>query len=353
MKDGYCKRCYGFVGLLFGIILLFYVGCGRPTGEIFPVLDKPIVWPEPPEQGRIRFVGIISTEESLQREISWTQGLGELIFGKEKIGALMAPAAVALDTDQRLYVADGSSGVIHIFDLSKRRYKQFSSLGNGQTLMMPVALALVDNRVYIVDSVLHKVCIFDRQGKFRGSFGSERQIRPSGIAYHARRDKLYISDTGAHVINVFDKSGEFIEKIGSRGVEPGQFNFPTHLWVDESGKLYVSDTLNYRVQIFSDEGQFLEMFGEHGDRPGYFAHPAGIATDSFGNIYVTDRQYESLQIFDSEGEILMAIGHEGSSAGEFWLPAGIFIDNRNRIYVADSFNNRIQVFELLEVREDE
>jgi len=352
MKNGYYRRCCGFAGLrVFGLVLLCCAGCGRPTGEIFPALAKPIVWPEPPEQGRVRFVGIISTEESLQRGVSWTHGLGELIFGKKKIGALKTPSAVTIGADGRLYVADGAGGVIHMFDLSKRRYEQFAQLAGDQTLMMPVALTIAGGRLYVVDSVLHQVYIFDGKGKFQSRFGSERLIRPSGIAYYAERDKLYVSDTGGHVINVFDKSGEFVETIGSRGVGPGQFNFPTHLWVDKSGRLYVSDTLNYRVQVFSHEGKFLQMFGEQGDRPGYFAHPHGIATDSFGRIYVTDRQYENIQIFDAEGEILLAIGHEGSNVGEFWLPAGVYIDDRNRIYVADSFNKRIQVFELLEVRE--
>ena len=142
---------------------------------------------------------------------------------------------------------------------------------------------------------------------------------------YPEQDELYVSDTGGHVVNVFNKSGDYIRTIGSRGIEPGRFNFPTHLWVDKSGKLYVSDTLNYRVQVFSSQGQFLNMFGEHGDRPGNFAHPCGIATDSFGNIYVTDRQFENVQIFNQQGRILMAFGQEGKQAGQFWLPAGIFV----------------------------
>jgi len=334
-------------------ILLFCAGCSKPMGKLFPAPEKPIVWPEPPEQGRIRFVGVISTEESLKREVPWIQGLGEFIFGKERIGTLRTPSAVVCSTNDRLYVADAPGRAIHMFNLMTRKYQQFSSLGTNKTLMMPVALTIIDESLYVVDSVLHEVCIFDKKGKFCSSFGSEILTRPSGIAYCSKRDKLYVSDTAGHVIYVFDKSGELVETLGSRGVEPGQFNFPTHLWVDENCKLYVSDTLNYRVQVFSPEENSWKTFGEHGDSPGCFAHPAGIATDSLGHIYVTDRQFENIQIFDRDGKILMAIGHEGTGLGEFWLPAGIFIDDQNRIYVADSFNKRVQVFELLEVSKDE
>lgn len=331
--------------------MLFCTGCSRPRGELFLLPEAPLVWPKPPEKPRIRYVGTLSTEADLKKEVSWVQSLGEILFGKKKTGVLVGPYAVAIDRDDRLFVTDAPAAVVHAFDLSTREYKQFANLADGEKLLKPVGLTIVDNQIYVVDSVLHKVCVFDRNGKFLFSFGQERLKRPSGIAYWAAEQRIYVADTAGHVISVFDKDGKFIYEIGSRGLKPGMFNFPTHLWIDNSGRLYVSDTLNYRVQIFTSEGKFLKMFGQQGDRPGNFAHPCGIATDTFGNIYVTDRQFENVQIFDSNGQILMAFGQEGDRLGEFWLPAGIYIDNHDRIYVADSFNKRVQIFELLEEAE--
>jgi DNA-binding beta-propeller fold protein YncE len=281
------------------------------------------------------------------------QSLGQFIFGKKEIGVLLNPYAVAIDDEDRLFVADTTGGAVHVFEFKSRAYKQFSDLGEGQTLAMPVALAIVGENIYVVDSVLHKICVFDLRGKLKFSFGSDRLKRPSGIAYNEKEDEVFVSDTPAHVVYVFDKRGEYRRSIGSRSAEPGMFNFPTHLCIDESGRLLVSDTLNYRVQIFSSDGEFVRMFGRHGDRPGYFAHPCGVATDRFGRIYVTDRQFENVQVFDSEGRVLMAFGREGGDLGEFWLPGGLFIDSRNRIYVADSFNKRIQIFELLNTEEND
>jgi len=308
----------------------------------------PLVWPAPPEKSRISYLGVISTEADLKAKVSWTQGLGEFIFGKSKIGVLVAPSALAIDQNDRLFVTDSAGAVVHLFDLNKRTYKQFAALNGQEQLLKPVGLTIVDNRIYVVDSILRKVCVFDKKGNFIFSFGGERFLRPSGIAYSQEDEIVYVADTAGHTVDVFTKAGKFIEQIGSRGMMAGMFNFPTHLCVDKSGRLYVSDTLNYRIQIFSREHRFLRMFGRQGDRPGYFAHPCGVATDSFGNIYVTDRQFENVQVFDQQGRILLAFGQEGTQAGQFWLPAGLFIDRRNRIYVADSFNKRIQVFELVE-----
>ena len=332
-----------------GLVLLSLCGgCSSQDGKLFFPPDALFVWPEPPEKPRIKYVGTISTEADLKKGASLAQGLGELLFGKKKIGVLVAPYAIAVDQGGRLFVTDTAGAVVHAFDLNTRAYKQFADMAGQERLLKPVGLTIVDKWIYVVDSALHKVCVFDRNGRFLFSFGGERLTRPSGIAYWQGNKTVYVVDTARHTVDVFTKNGKFIGQIGSRGLDPGTFNFPTHLWVDKGGKLYVSDTLNYRIQVFTSQGQFLKMFGQQGDRPGNFAHPCGVATDGFGNIYVTDRQFENVQIFDQQGQILMAFGTEGTRAGQFWLPAGIYIDYSNRIYIADSFNKRIQIFRLLE-----
>ncbi len=349
-KKRYSKE-YFFIMLLYIwslILLSFCHGCGSNRDRLSFRPDVQLTWPAPPEKTRIIYLGMISTETDLKAKTSWTQGLGELLFGKSKIGVLVAPSDVAIDRNDRLFVTDSAGAAVHLFDLNNRTYKQFADLAGQEKLLKPVGLTIVDNRLYVVDSILRKVCVFDKKGKYIFSFGREHFIRPSGIAYSVEDEIVYVADTAGHTIYVFTKDGKFIMQIGSRGTWAGSFNFPTHLWVDKSGRLYVSDTLNYRIQVFSREHKFLKTFGRQGDRPGNFAHPCGVATDGFGNIYVTDRQFENVQVFDQQGRILLAFGQEGTQAGQFWLPAGLFIDSRNRIYVADSFNKRIQVFELVE-----
>ena len=339
-----------FILLRVWMLLLLSIcnGCDSSRNELSLRPDVQLAWPAPPEKPRIIYLGAISTEADLKAKTSWTQGLGELLFGKSKIGVLVAPSDVAIDQSERLFVTDSAGAALHVFDLNNRTYKQFSALADQEKLLKPVGITIVGNRIYVVDSILRKVCVFDKKGKFIFSFGRNHFERPSGIAYSQDDEIVYVTDTADHAIEVFTIGGKFIEQIGSRGMGAGRFNFPTHLWVDKSGRLYVSDTLNYRIQVFSRQRRFLQMFGQQGDRPGNFAHPCGLATDSFGNIYVTDRQFENVQLFDQQGRILLAFGQEGTQAGQFWLPAGIFIDRRNRIYVADSFNKRIQVFELVE-----
>lgn len=306
-----------------------------------------MVWPKPPEQPRIRYLGAVSTESDMKKRGSLLDGIGELLFGAKPIGVLVSPYAVAMDPTGILYVADSAGAAVHAFNLRTRDYHQFSSLGKEAGLQKPVALTTLTDRVYVVDSVLHEVCVFKKTGEFVFAFGQDQLERPAGIACRRPEGTIYVADAGNHAVYVFSHEGQFIRKIGTRGIDAGQFNFPTHLHIDEAGRLYVSDTLNYRVQVFGPDDRFLTVFGEQGDRPGNFAHPCGVATDHAGNIYVIDRQFENVQIFDPQGHILMAFGEEGSGPGQFWLPAGIFVDVHDRIYVADSYNKRVQVFEFL------
>ena len=333
------------------MLLAVCAGCGEPQGELFPELDPATVWPEPPEEPRIKYVGQLSTEDDLHRAVSGIEQLRQVFAGRGDVGVLVCPYALALDRGERLFVSDTGGSVIHMMDLATRRYQQFFQLTEDEKLAAPIGLAVAERTLYVADSELRKICVFDLDGNFRFSFGEDWLGKPSGIAYCSARQKLYVADTAHHAVLIFDAQGQRLGMIGSRGIDPGQFNFPTHLWTDQAGKLYVSDTLNYRIQVFTPEGEFLLMFGRQGDRPGYFAHPCGVATDTFGNIYVTDKQFENVQVFDSQGQMLLAVGGEGSGPGQFWLPAAILIDNANRIYIADSFNKRVQVLQLLKVNE--
>ncbi|MHC4626423.1 MAG: hypothetical protein ACYTDV_05530, partial [Planctomycetota bacterium] len=120
-RSGFSALC-----LLALVLLVSCAGCARNRGALFFPPDALVVWPEPPEQPRIRYLGALSTETDLKREASWTEGFGELLFGKREIGVLVGPYSVAIDSDSKLYVTDTAGAVVHVFDLKSRRYKQFA-----------------------------------------------------------------------------------------------------------------------------------------------------------------------------------------------------------------------------------
>jgi len=134
-----------------------------------------------------------------------------------------------------------------------------------------------------------------------------------------------------------------LQTIGKRGVDTGEFNFPTELRL-HGNELIVVDAMNFRVQVLDRSGQFLYEIGGIGETNGTMFRPKGVGVDSEGSLYVVDGIFDTVQAFDRKGQLLYYFGKSGDGPAEFQLPAGLFVDRENRIYVTDSYNHRVQVF---------
>jgi len=338
------------IGIIFAMLMgaLIASGCGRKAGEIFPPLPKPLVWPEAPETARVRYVGQLSTSADLKPAVPFGQDIGEAFFGKKPVKSMLTPYALCTDGRWRLFVADSNAQLVHVFDLATRKYAQWMPATANQRFSQPVGIAHDSiGWLYVSDSAAGCIYVFNSLGKNISTIGREFVKRPCGLAFDDKNARLFVADAGTHEVIVLSREGRLISRVGSRGTEVGQFNYPTNVALDSQGRLYVSDSLNFRVQQFSPELAPIRAIGRKGDMPGYFSTPKGIAVDNQDHLYVVDANFESIQIFDSEGKLLLSFGQEGRGPGEFWLPAGIFIDPHNRIWVADAYNRRVQVFEYL------
>ncbi len=323
------------------------VSCVRSAGVVFPRLENPIVWPPPPERTRIEWVGELVTSDDLKPGVGLGQAINRAIFGKKEAYSMLSPYAVCTDGQDRIFVADAQGQFVHVFDLDTRKYARWSP-PRPQLIAQPVGIAYDPaGRVLVSDSVGACIHVFASDGRYQGTFGSGELRRPAGMAYDAVTRRLLVVDTGAHQLAVFSLDGELLTRIGERGTEPGQFNYPTNVVVDSKGRVYVSDSLNFRVQQFDATFRPALVIGKQGTVPGTFAQPKGIAIDSEDHLYVVDAQFEAVQIFDEQGTLLLTFGQEGRGPGQFWLPAGIFIDPHDRIWVADTYNRRLQVFDYL------
>ncbi len=321
-------------------------GCaGSPAKET----KVDLVWPPPPEQPRIRYLGSYSSQLDLKGRSSFKARL----LGEDPRGfALQKPYGVtATDDGRRIYVADTKQAAIVVFDFDTKKVYPFETDAAG-ALRSPIEVRLDSRgRLYVTDPVRSRLFVFSPEGKTLYALGAKENLeRPTGLALDERRQRIYVADRGTHRILVYNFEGEFQYAFGERGTGPEQFNLPINLAVDREGNLYVVDFGNFRVQMFSPGGDFLGMFGEAGDKMGDMARPKGIAVDSDGHIYVVDAAFGNFQIFNREGRILLFVGQMGHRPGQFWLPTGMYINAQDRIYVSDSLNARIQVFQYISER---
>jgi DNA-binding beta-propeller fold protein YncE len=202
-----------------------------------------------------------------------------------------------------------------------------------------------EDRVYVFNRSEHPVIVYERDGRFLGSWGEGIFTRPHGITI-TEDDLVYCADDTDHTVRKFTLEGKLLQTLGSpnqpsdTGYAPGTdlqtirrgggpFNRPTRLSVAPDGSLYVSDGYgNARVHRFSAAGDLIASWGEPGTGPGEFNLPHSVWVHTDGRVFVCDRENDRVQIFSPSGEYLDA-----------WMnvtrPGDLFIDRDERVYLGE------------------
>lgn len=330
-------------------------GCSGPSNNVrFRASEVDLVWPGPPDVPRVRYLGEIRSSADVRGERSFGETMGDVLLGKEPPVGMVSPIGVCTDGGDRVFIADSNAQVVHVYDLSRNRYAQWTPPKGATPFEQPIALTWDPaGRLLVSDAGLRVVLAFDANGRLLGTLGENVLERPCGVAVQPGTGLIGVVDTGSHDVVLLDSTGALHRRIGGRGSDPGRFNFPTHIAFDAEGGMYISDSLNFRVQVFQPDGTFVRAIGRKGDIAGTFAQPKGIAIDPDGHVYVVDANFEAVQILDPDGTLLLAFGREGHGPGEFWLPNGAWFDRTGRLWIADSYNRRVQVFQYLSATGDE
>jgi hypothetical protein len=328
------------------VCVALLAGCQSTPGPIFPAVSPAIVWPPPPDEPRIRYIGELRGEASLGVKATGWVAFQELLAGPRAQAAFVRPSAVAV-TGERVFVADIGLGVVHGLDLAARQYVAIQG-PPAERFRVPVDLTIGGGgQLVVVDRGRAAVDVFDLDGNWRGTHRCAELTAPVAIAWDPGQRLYWLADAAAHACIATADLEHVQQQFGERGSAPGQFNYPTALALQPQIGLIVADAMNFRVQVFDGAGRVVSMFGQKGDAAGDFARPRAVAADSDGHIYVVDNQFENVQVFDRDGRLLLAFGQEGERPGEFALPSGIAIDTQDRIWIADSYNRRVQVFQYL------
>jgi DNA-binding beta-propeller fold protein YncE len=332
------------------IALAFISGCTLGTAPAVPWVDPAInqQWPAPPDKPRIRYLRDFKGGADFEKTSSTQKFLTWLTGDREKKLPFISPYGIAADGQGRIWVADMGIRGVHQVDLARGNVSYIFNAGTIP-LVTPagVAVDVKRQRLYISDTTLAKVFLFDMEGRFLKEWDAPDNFgRPAGLAVD-KSGQLYVVDAIKNRLSVFSPEGELLRTITSATLPELTFNIPSNVVVNAQGEIFVVDSMNFRIEIFSPEGESLGTIGSVGDGPGYFARPRGITIDGDGHIYVADATFDNIQVFDNSGQLMIYFGKSGKKSGEFTLPAGITFDQDNRLYVVDSFNQRLQIFEYL------
>lgn len=338
------KRRLAGVGTGLGLLLLLLFTWPSTEAE-----SKPPTVLLPPQ---LEWVGMLRSAADVNPKPGRFKRILKKIVGlDDRRKAMLLPNGVAVDEQGRVLVADTKERVVHVFDEERKKYKTLRA-PESDPFLSPIAIATdAAGKIYVSDSARARLFVFRPDLKFAGTIGGISKTesifkRCTGLAIDRQRERIYVVDTLAMQVVALGLDGKVTQRFGKPGDGPGEFNYPTHIAVDQDGSLWVMDSLNFRVQHLDGNGKFLSGFGHLGDAIGEFDKAKGIALDGQGHIYVADSRNDRVQVYDHDGRLLFFFGQTGAAEGQFFLPEGITTDNQNRIYVSDGYNRRVQIFHL-------
>jgi DNA-binding beta-propeller fold protein YncE len=194
--------------------------------------------------------------------------------------------------------------------------RDFLKLPNGERFGLVSRVATdSQDRVYVFQRRDPPVVVFDRDGKYLGSWGNGEVKDPHGLKIVD--DVVYTTDRSDSVTKSFTLTGEVQLQLGTAGVHSdtgctgapwlaeraaGPFNHPTEMARHQNGDIYVTDGYrNARVHRFTADGKLVTSWGAPGKEPGQFHLPHSLAFDPEGLLYVADRANKRIQIFTPDG----------------------------------------------------
>ncbi|MFC1684227.1 choice-of-anchor D domain-containing protein [Pseudomonadota bacterium] len=222
---------------------------------------------------------------------------------------LSAPTAVAVGSDERIYVAETSQNALlgfssdGKFQFSMATFDEPTSVATGPGGLLYIGNSGRGNvEVYSSDFVL-----IAELGQGLGEF-----VNPTGITVDGAGN-VYVTDGEANLVKVYTPDYMFDFSFGSAGISNGQFQMPTAIAINETtNELYVADQAvaftwtggSARVQVFGLNGAFKRSFKTQNGTDTPYVRPMGVAVDEAGRIYVSDSYQNEVGVYDSVGTYL-------------------------------------------------
>lgn len=320
-------------------ILLLAAACGgkSPAPPVRP--ESLVVFPPPPDTGRIQFLARYGDSRDFEEE--GTSFLGALAGEGEEtkvLEPLVKPYGVTM-LDARIYVCDPPRPGIEVLDLRARRFSVMKPARGGE-LQQPINCAgdPAAGALYVADMGRGEVVVLDTAGAFLGAFGGEEV--PDPVDVFVDGDRVYVASLRGHRVVVYDRESRLpVDTLPDAAPDsPEGLRQTTNIWV-EGGRLYASDFGDFKVKVYGLDGTFERSVGQYGNGFGMFVRPKGIAVDRDGILYAVDAGFENVQMFNPEGDLLMFFGgpFQGTGSGTMYLPAKVIVDYDH----VDLFRDRI------------
>lgn len=270
-------------------------------------------------------------------------------------GQFSTPTGIWVD-GPRVLVSDYGNHRIQIFDFNGNVLAVQSESSCVGQLSSPYNLAVgADGTIYVAEFGASRVTKLNRQASqvlpdrdaplplaVNGPLpaGEGRLNQPYSVAALPSTGEVFVVEYGRHRVSVFDTNGTYLRSFGSQGSGNGQFLNPRGCTVGPDGMVYVVDSGNARIQKFTSQGNYVSHFGVRGYDAGKLNLPTDVLVLVDGTVVVCDHSNGRVDRFSSQGV------YQGTIASALYYPMGMALDGDGQLHVTIQGNHDIHVYAL-------
>ncbi len=259
-------------------------------------------------------------------------------FNRHYAERFIEPVGIAVDHgNNEIYVIDSGLKRVFIFDLRGTPVFSFGSKESGG--IAPVDIAVKNGRIYLSQEGKGNVGVFNYKGVLAGALTAPGDFAPGAIAVDDD-GMVYVVNKSRTNCLVFDGAGKFRASIGEglkslSGVAAGK------------DRVYLITPIDSRaVHVYGKDGAFLFSFEGLEGEGGTLGIPIAAKVDRLDNLWVLD-SIKGIIVYNKEGyEISRVVMPAGTVEGQLFFPVDFDIDANDMLYVAEKGAKRVSVFKI-------
>lgn len=244
-----------------------------------------------------RVKGSLVVANTQARHVAVINRQGQAINVLGKNGEIGFPVAVAVSRDGTLFVAETNSEKLKIFPQYDAMVVDFKtsdlSIYRRFAPVQPAALYIDrEDNLYVADRGNHQVLIFNSAGKFKSAITDAGS--PADI-WVDLSGSILVADPGFGGIRVYSPQGAWQRTLGA---STPQFKEPLRvkaLTVDRRGRIWVVEEGGQKIKALDSAGNLVMTFVS-----GIFS-PTDLALDEQDNLYVLEQGGNRISVFRISG----------------------------------------------------
>jgi len=294
-------------------------------------------------------------ERVVELAVDWGLFVGEIAGGPLPDGVFEA-AAVTIDPDGRLWVADALGARVQRFDADGRHEATWRLAELDPPIGKPAGVVVAnDGSVFVSDRERRRVLRLSADGRLLGTIGGDTgpfgEAGPGALTFpppiSSHPQWVYAADPSNGQVRAFDMNGTPQAVLGGVGEGDGRFCEGCVGDVAEAvnGSIYVLNAASarQRVQVFGPEGDFRFAFDGQLGQDSRLAPLQGVVVAPRGHVFLSDPRAR-IQAFSIDGQYLGEWDTFDARPDVYVNPADLAADTQDRLFVSDRDGDRVWVF---------